>query len=81
MQQENVKFVITDQQIEKLRPYLPDIDKLVRGDLDEFEDELNDAIVYYVDSSNGYDETPTSIFLQDLYDEIYEQNKKQESED
>ena len=76
MKKNKDEFIISSEQIEKLRPYLPDIDSLVCGDLDLFEDELNDAIVYHLDSKNGYEETEISMFLQDLYDEIYNQNKK-----
>ncbi len=80
MQQTNVKFVITNEQIEKLRPYLPNIDELVQKDIGDFQEELNDAIVYWLDSSNGYEHTTTSLYLEELYDLIYEQNKKDESE-
>lgn len=81
MQQNNVKFIITNEQIEKLRPYLPDIDELVQKDIEEFQEELNDAIVYWLDSSNGYEHTPESMYLEELYDLIYEQNKQNESEE
>ena len=77
MQQEFIKeatFKITQKQVQKLRPYLPNIDELISGDIDEFQEELNDAIVYYLDSNNGYEHTPTSIMLEDIYDEIYNQN-------
>lgn len=78
MQQDNITFVITKEQIEQLRPYMPNIDELVLMPISVFQEELNDAIVYYLDSDNGYEETPTSMFLQDIYDEIYNQNKSEE---
>ena len=77
MQQDNITFIITKEQIEQLRPYMPNIDELVLMKIIAFQEELNDAIVYYLDSDNGYEETPTSMFLQDIYDEIYNQNKSE----
>ena len=76
MQQEFIKeatFKITPKQLEKIRPYLENIDELLQ-DYELFQEELDDAIVYYLDSNNGYEHTPTSIMLEEIYDEIYYQN-------
>lgn len=64
-------FKITDEQIEKLRPYLPDIDELIK-DYSQFETRLDDAIIDELDEN--YDDTEISIMLQRIYDEIYKQN-------
>lgn len=64
-------FKITDEQIEKLRPYLPDIDELIK-DYSQFETRLDDAIIDELDEN--YDDTEVSIMLQRIYDEIYKQN-------
>lgn len=77
--QEESKFVkeavfkITQEQIDKIRPYMKDLDELLK-DHDRFEDELNDAIVYEL--GDDYEDTDASLMLQDVYDEVYEQNKK-----
>lgn len=65
-------FIITDEQIEKLRPYLKNIDELL-FDHDKFEDELDSAILYETD--RNFDPTPTSLMLERIYDDIYWQNK------
>lgn len=64
-------FKITDEQIERLRPYLPDIDELIK-DYSQFETRLDDAIIDELDEN--YDDTEVSIMLQRIYDEIYKQN-------
>ena len=64
-------FRITKEQIEKLRPYLPNIDELVL-DYEEFQTKLDDAIIDELDEN--YEDTETSVMLQKLYDEIYNQN-------
>ena len=64
-------FKITEEQIEKLRPYLPDIDELIQ-DYSRFEIRLDDAIIDELDEN--YEDTETSVMLQKSYDEIYDQN-------
>ena len=59
---------ITDEQKEKIRPFMPDIDKWINGSLHNFLSELNDAIV--AELGEDYEDTDTSIMLQDIYDEI-----------
>ena len=68
---QSTAFRITKEQIEKLRPYLPNIDELVL-DYEEFQTKLDDAIIDELDEN--YDDTETSIMLQKIYDEIYDQN-------
>ena len=68
---QSTAFRITKEQIEKLRPYLPNIDELVL-DYEEFQTKLDDAIIDELDEK--YNDTDTSIMLQKIYDEIYDQN-------
>ncbi len=68
---QSTAFRITKEQIEKLRPYLPNIDELVL-DYEEFQTKLDDAIIDELDEN--YNDTDTSIMLQKIYDEIYDQN-------
>ena len=68
---QSTAFRITKEQIEKLRPYLPNIDELVL-DYEEFQTKLDDAIIDELDEN--YDDTEVSIMLQRIYDEIYKQN-------
>lgn len=68
---QSTAFRITKEQIEKLRPYLPNIDELVL-DYEEFQTKLDDAIIDELDAN--YNDTETSIMLQRIYDEIYDQN-------
>ncbi len=59
---------ITEEQKGKIRPFIPDIDKWITGSLHSFLSELNDAIV--AELGKDYEDTPNSMMLQDLYDEI-----------
>lgn len=59
---------ITEEQVEKLRPYLPNINELRKHNLQEFLCELDDVIVAELDED--YEDTDVSIMLQRLYDEI-----------
>lgn len=68
---QSTAFRITKEQIEMLRPYLPNIDELVL-DYEEFQTKLDDAIIDELDEN--YNDTDTSIMLQKIYDEIYDQN-------
>ena len=68
---QSTAFRITKEQIEKLRPYLPNIDELVL-DYEEFQTKLDDAIIDELDEN--YDDTEVSNMLQRIYDEIYTQN-------
>ena len=65
---------INAEQIAALKPYMPTLDALLAaGDIDEFETELDGAILDY---GIGADDEPTELGLklQKLYDEIYAQN-------
>ena len=65
------EFVITDEQIESLLPYMPNIDDLVNGSEFDFCMELTEKMGEYF----HHDEpTPTALFLEHIYDEIYYQN-------
>lgn len=66
------KFKITQEQKEKLKPFLPNIDELLQGTLRDFLRELDDAIIGEL--GGNYDDTDTSIMLQKIFDEIYDQN-------
>ena len=65
---QQVLVVITEEQKEKIRPFMPDIDVWVKDTLHNFLSELDDAIVGEL--GDDYEDTPNSIMLQDLYDEI-----------
>jgi len=67
-------MIITDEQIEFLKPYIENIDELVRnGSVQEVLDAIDDVIV---DNILGNDDEPDEegIKLQKVYDEIYNQN-------
>jgi hypothetical protein len=68
----SASFKITYGQLEKIRPYLPNVDELL-NDIGEFQGELNDAIVFQLD--DDYEDTDVSLMLQIIYDEIYDQNE------
>jgi len=65
---------ITNVQIEKLKPYLVDIEEhLKNDDIQTFLDKINDLIV---DNILANDDEPDGegIELQRVYDQIYNQN-------
>nr|DAZ41855.1 MAG TPA: hypothetical protein [Caudoviricetes sp.] len=67
-------MIIKDEQIEILKPYIENIDKLVQGgSVQEILDAIDDVIV---DNILGNDDEPDEegIKLQKVYDEIYDQN-------
>ena len=66
------QFKITQEQKEKLKPFLPNINELLQGTLRDFLRELDDAIIGEL--GGNYDDTDTSIMLQKIFDEIYDQN-------
>lgn len=66
------QFKITQEQKEKLKPFLPNIDELLQGTLRDFLRELDDVIIGEL--GENYDDTDTSIMLQKIFDEIYDQN-------
>ena len=66
-------FIITDEQIEKIRPYMENIDEVIKQGFEQFLIELDDAIIGEL-GLDDYNSTPTSEMLQKLYDEILNQN-------
>jgi hypothetical protein len=67
-------FIITKEQIEKIRPFMPEIDDLMQN-YSKFENAFDDAIIGELEfRDDEYWDTPNSIMLQKIYDEIYRQN-------
>lgn len=67
-------MIIKTEQIEELKPYIENIDELVRkDDVQDLLDAIDDVIV---DDILGNDDEPTEegIKLQKIYDEILNQN-------
>jgi hypothetical protein len=71
---EHSTIIVTREQLDKIRPYMPDVDNMLNFSLHEFLCNLDDAIVFQLDDE--YNSTKTSRMLQNVYDEIYDQNKK-----
>lgn len=71
-----MKFNITKEQIEMLKPHLKDLDKLLQGSLDDFLDALDSAMLDSMDGDDFSIETETSILLAKLYDQILAQNEE-----
>ncbi len=65
-------FIITDEQKELLKPFMPDIDKFIKLGLGDFLTELHYLIIGNLD--DDYNSTAISDKLQKLYDDIYNQN-------
>lgn len=65
-------FIITKEQIETLRPFMPNIDELVNGELNDLEEAIKDEIMDALDDE--WADTKESIILQRLFDEIFYQN-------
>ena len=69
--QQNIK--ITKTQIETLRPYIPNIEKLLQhGTRTEIMIEINDAEI--ANLGDNYNETKESRAIHQVYMEILEQN-------
>ncbi len=67
-------MIITDEQINKLKPYIENIDDLIqKGDVQDLLDAIDDVIV---DNILGNNDEPDEegIELQKIYDQIYNQN-------
>lgn len=67
-------MIVTDKQIEILKPYINNITELVQsGDIQEVLDAIDDVIV---DNILGNNDEPNEegIRLQKVYDEIFNQN-------
>ena len=71
--QQNI--IITKEQIEKLRPFIPKIDQyLMTMDKDSFLREIDDAEIGELD--DNYNETTSSRAIRELYVKISKQNKQ-----
>ncbi len=66
------EFLITDEQVEQLKPFMPNIEEIIKLGLGEFLTELNYLIIDALDKD--YNSTPASDKLEKLYDDIYYQN-------
>lgn len=66
-------FKITEDQIEKIRPFMENLENYLKGSLGDFLSELNLVICCELDIN--YEDTPNSIMLQKVYDDIYNQNE------
>lgn len=66
------KFKITEEQKIQLKKFVPDIEEYLQKNLSELLHELNLAMSGELDEN--YEDTPNSIFLQKIYDELIEQN-------
>lgn len=66
------KFKITEEQKIQLKKFVPDIEEYLQKNLSELLHEMNLVISGELDEN--YEDTPNSIFLQKIYDELIEQN-------
>lgn len=66
------KFKITQRQKESLKPFIPDIEDYLNKNLSELLHEMNLVISGELDEN--YEDTPNSIRLQKIYDELLDQN-------
>ena len=66
------KFKITEEQKIQLKKFVPDIEEYLQKNLLELLHELN--LVMSGELDENYEDTPNSIFLQKIYDELIEQN-------
>ena len=69
---EKIDFIITKDQVEQIRPYMEDIDKIVKLGYYKFMSELDDAII--MELGYNYEDTDASEELQRLYNQIHKQN-------
>ena len=66
------KFKITEEQKIQLKKFVPDLEEYLQKSLSELLHEMNLVISGELDEN--YEDTPNSIFLQKIYDELIEQN-------
>ncbi len=66
------KFKITEKQKELLKPFIPDIEDYLHKNLSELLHEMNLIISGELDEN--YEDTPNSIMLQKVYEELIDQN-------
>ena len=67
-----LKFKITEEQIEIMRPFIDNVDEIIKLSLNDFLTELNYAIVGEL--GYNYESTESSDKLQKLYNDILNQN-------
>ena len=66
------KFKITEEQKIQLKKFVPDIEEYLQKNLSELLHELN--LVMSGELDENYEDTPNSILLKKIYDELIEQN-------
>ena len=69
---EKIDFIITKDQVEQIRPYMENIDEIVKLGYYKFMSELDDAII--MELGYNYEDTDASEELQRLYNQIHKQN-------
>ncbi len=68
IEKHTIKFKITPEQIEKIRPYVKDLDKVLLQGYDRFSVVLDEAIEANLD--RNYKHTETSKMLEEIYQTI-----------
>ncbi|MDD7457126.1 MAG: hypothetical protein PUK83_01680 [Clostridia bacterium] len=66
-------FIITKEQIETLRPFMPNIDELVEQDINDFLDALDEIMLDTLDEN--WESTADTVIIIKMFDEIYVQNE------
>lgn len=67
-------FIITKEQIETLRPFMPNIDELVKRDINDFLDALDEIMLDTLDEN--WESTDDTVIIIKMYDAIYVQNEE-----
>lgn len=67
-------FIITKEQIETLRPFMPNIDELVKRDINDFLDDLDEIMLDTLDEN--WESTDDTVIIIKMYDAIYVQNEE-----
>lgn len=66
-------FIITKEQIETLRPFMPNIDELVEQDINDFLDALDEIMLDTLDEN--WESTADTVIIIKMFDAIYIQNE------
>lgn len=66
-------FIITKEQIETLRPFMPNIDELVEQDINDFLDALDEIMLDTLDEN--WESTDDTVIIIKMFDAIYIQNE------
>lgn len=64
------KFIITEKQIDDLRPYVPKLDDLLTGHVNDLLSAIDDVMTY----DDDWEPTVLTLKLEKIYDTIYGQN-------